>query len=99
MKEVSVFEATDGQKFDTREACEAHENALESKSLLGMEQAHLDGALDGSNKTLGWAIERFARKVAQGRIDRGDVRRRKADAPAVADPAKALEPKDGTAAP
>lgn len=99
MKAVNVYQSSDGQKFDTRAAAEAHERGLDAV-LLGFAPERIEAAVSGDDRPLGQAVERWARRIAQGRIERGDYKRRAikpADAPP--DDAKALEPKDGTAAP
>jgi len=75
-----IYVAFDGTQFDTEHACLAHEREKSGARLVNLTEADIADALSGKNRELGDAIEAVAKKIRDGRYERGDLRRRPKDA-------------------
>ncbi|MBP6749595.1 MAG: hypothetical protein KA144_08150 [Xanthomonadaceae bacterium] len=82
----SIYVAFDGKEFQTEDDCRSHERAQSGGRLVGLTEAQIAAALSGEDRELGDAFETIGRRVAQGRIERGELKRerRKSAQPAPA---------------
>ena len=70
-----TYIAFDNREFHTEAECRAHERAQSGERLVGLTETDIQAALSGADRELGDAIETVARKIAQARIERGDLKR------------------------
>lgn len=76
MRRVEIFEAFDGQRFESADECKAHEAEHVEGRLVGLTIDQVRAALAREDTELGDAIERVGSRIAQARRDAGDMRRK-----------------------
>ncbi len=76
MKRVEIFESFDGQRFESADACKAHEAEHVEGRLAGLTIDQVRAALSREDAELGDAIERVGNRIAQARREAGDMRRK-----------------------
>ena len=92
MRAVQLFEAFDGQRFETSEACKAHEAEHVESRLVGLTIAQVRAALDRSDPDLADVLELIGGRIGKARRESGEVRRKVATKPEAAAPAPAERP-------
>ena len=75
MKTVTLYEAFDGQKFETAEACRAYEAEHVEARLVGMTLDQIRAAIAGEDTGLRDALEEVGRRCSVARRDAGEFRR------------------------
>ena len=81
MKTRTIYEAFDGQTFESAEACKAHEAAHVETRLIGLTLEQVRAAITREDVELADAFEKVGSRIAKARIDAGELRRgRKATA-------------------
>ena len=76
MREIKVYAAFDGTRFDIAEDCRAHEMANIDAMLIGLTAEQVAAAVARTDKQLGDAIEQVAYRIASARREAGDLKRR-----------------------
>lgn len=76
MREVRIYAAFDGTRFDTADECRAHEASNIESRLIGLTAEQLAAAVARTDTELGDAIEQVAGRIARARREAGDLKRR-----------------------
>lgn len=75
MKRVELFEAFDGERFPTAEACRAHEAQHVEGRLVGLTLEQIKAASSREDVELADAIEEIGARIARARRASGEMRR------------------------
>lgn len=70
------YEAFDGARFPTEEACRAHEAGKWPLRFVGLTEAQVLSAFDRTDKDLADAFEKAARQIIEKRFEDGEKRRK-----------------------
>jgi hypothetical protein len=76
MKPITIYESFDGERFDSESACKSHERENAAKRLVGLAEAQIAAALDGTDPELADAIETLGKRIERARLDRGERKRK-----------------------
>lgn len=75
MKRVELFEAFDGERFPSAEACRAHEAQHVEGRLVGLSLDQVKAALSREDTDLADALEELGARIARARRSSGELRR------------------------
>lgn len=75
MKELTIYEASDGRRFDNSAECAAYENVIEFSRVVGITAGDIEMVLRGLDRELGDAIELLGKRIAIKRIELGGSKR------------------------
>lgn len=93
MKIVTMYQACDGQSFETEAHCRAHEAKMAHLRLVGLTADDVQAAIARDNVELADAIEAVGTTIARARRAGGDLRRqRRGNGQAEPAPAAATAP-------
>ncbi|MDR3488737.1 MAG: hypothetical protein P4M05_28020 [Bradyrhizobium sp.] len=98
MRAVTTYVADDGQSFQSREACEAHEASRFALQFTGLTLGEVEAALNRTNTKLADAFEVIGARIADTRRSAGEMRR-KPKAGSEPKPAAVTAPETTEAAP
>ena len=75
MKQVTRFEAFDGEIFATEAECRSHEYANAHRRLVGLTLDQVNAAMARTDSELADAFEAVGTKIARDRRDAGELKR------------------------
>ncbi len=76
MRRFEMFEAFDGQRFDSADACKAHEAKHIESRLVGLTIEQVQAALAREDIELADAFEQIGGRIERARVAAGDLRRK-----------------------
>ena len=85
MKQITQYQAFDGETFATEAECRTHEAGLSHMRLVGLTAEQVEAAIARTDPDLAKAIEDVGAKIARVRRESGELRRtRKSSEPPMA---------------
>jgi hypothetical protein len=76
MKTVTIFEASDGRRFESENECAIYEGVITFSAVIGLKPSDIQNALSGKDRQLGDVIEALGLKIARNRCANGGAKRR-----------------------
>lgn len=71
----TVYVSFDDKEFGTEAACAAYERLHSGARLVGLTEKDIADAISGESREIGDALEAFAKKVRDARLERGELKR------------------------
>jgi hypothetical protein len=75
MQTITLYLASDGTRFESKEECRVYETLIPYSLALGLRPSDLSSALNGTNRPLGDVLESIGIRIARARCARGGAKR------------------------